>query len=118
MADDDLRSRVGLSAEGRAILKDVESFGWFPSEMAIAHFAMAHAIRSGVGVGRVEGEVTTQWAIGNFDPDSDIRELLAVLYPDCATPLRAIEHFIDEGLKMLKPRLASPGVSLPDFIRE
>ena len=51
--------------------------------------------------------VDTRWAIGNFDKSGELRAIMAALHPAIAAPVRALEYFTNEGLKLLYERLVS-----------
>lgn len=98
------RESVGLTPEGQAILGQLEELDWFPDGQDIARFCMAYAIRAGVPEGSTSG-TETRWAAGNFDKTGEIRSLLGALYPSCETPIRLMEHLVNEGLKLVVERL-------------
>ncbi len=98
------RQSVGLSPAGQARTERLEALGWFGPNQDLARFAMAYAIRSGVAPGSTEG-TETRWTIGLFDDTNEIRDLIAALYPAVATPVRCIEHFVDEGLRLIAERV-------------
>ena len=95
------RRQVGLTASGRAALERLtDELGWFDDAQDAARFALSYAIRNGVPSGQAVG-VVTQWATNAFDVDSAFQALLSVTYPESTTPVRLMEHLIDEGLKLL-----------------
>ncbi len=98
------RESVGLTPEGQAILSQLEDLDWFSDGQDIARFCMAYAIRAGVPEGITSG-TETRWAAGNFDKTGEIRSLLGALYPACDTPIRLMEHLVNEGLKLVVERL-------------
>ena len=100
------RESIGLDAEAQAILADIEGHGWFLEGQDIARFCLAYAIRAKVADGVTSG-TETRWAAGNFDKTGEIRALLAALYPACQTPVRLMEHLVNEGLRMVAARLRS-----------
>src|SRR5262245_51443335 len=103
------RETIGLTAETQTILAAIEERGWFLEGQDIARLAMAYAIRAHVADG-VTGGTETRWAAGNFDKTGEIRALLAALYPACQTPVRLMEHLVNEGLKLLATRMQSGAV--------
>lgn len=103
------RESIGLNPETQAILADLETRGWFLEGQDIARFCMAYAIRAKVPEGATAG-TETRWAAGNFDKTGEIRALLAALYPTCQTPVRLMEHLVNEGLRMVATRLRSEAV--------
>ena len=100
------RESIGLTEEGQSILADLEAQGWFQEGQDIARFCLAYAIRAHTAEGVAVG-TETRWAAGNFDKTGEIRALLAALYPSCRTPVRLMEHLVNEGLKMIAVRVRS-----------
>ncbi|NPU64715.1 hypothetical protein HL667_06890 [Bradyrhizobium sp. 83012] len=98
------RDTIGLTAETQAILADLEARGWFLEGQDAARFCLAYAVRSRVAEGATAG-TETRWAAGNFDRTGEIRAVIAALYPDCKTPVRLMEHLVNEGLKMVSVRV-------------
>lgn len=103
------RESIGLTADTQRILADLEARGWFSEGQDIARFCLAYAIRANVREGTTAG-TETRWAAGNFDKTGEIRALLSVLYPACSTPVRLMEHLVNEGLRMLAVRVQSDAV--------
>jgi hypothetical protein len=98
------RQSVGLSPEGQVRLERIEALGWFGANQDLARFAMAYAIREGVAPGSTEG-TETRWTIGLFDDTGEIRDLIGALYPSVTTPVKCIEHFVGEGLRLIAARV-------------
>jgi hypothetical protein len=98
------RESIGLTTQAQAILAEIDEVGWFPDGQDIARFCMAYSIRSKVPEGTTAG-TETRWAAGNFDKTGEIRALLAALYPTCQTPVRLMEHLVNEGLQMVGARI-------------
>jgi hypothetical protein len=103
------RESVGLTPESQAILAEIEEKGWFLEGQDIARFCMSYAIRAKVPDGSTTG-TETRWAAGNFDKTGEIRSLLSALYPACQTPVRLMEHLVNEGLKKIATRIRSEDV--------
>jgi len=103
------RESVGLTPETQAILAELEERGWFLEGQDVARFCMAYAIRAKVPEGATGG-TETRWAAGNFDKTGEIRALLAAMYPGCTTPVRMMEHLVNEGLRMVAGRLRSEAI--------
>jgi hypothetical protein len=103
------RESIGLTAETQEILDDLLGRGWFPEGQDVARFCMAYAIRSKIPDGATPG-TETRWAAGNFDKTGEIRALLAALYPSCQTPVRLMEHLVNEGLRLVGARLRAEDV--------
>ncbi len=106
MAEQRDRQSVGLTPDGQTRLNCIEALGWFAANQDLARFAMAYAIRAGSGPGTTEG-TETRWTIGLFDDTGEIRDLIAALYPSVTTPVKAIEHFVDVGLRLIAERVAA-----------
>lgn len=100
------RETIGLSAEAEGILGKIEQRNWFGDKQDIARFCLAYAIRAKVCAGTT-ADTETRWASGNFDKNGEISTLLAALYPDCKTPIRLMEHLVNEGLRLVGRRLSS-----------
>ncbi len=98
------RESIGLTSETQAILTDLLELHWFVDGQDIARFCMAYAIRNGVAAGMTPG-TDTRWAAGNFDKTGEIRSLFSAIYPECETPVRLMEHFVNEGIKVVSRRL-------------
>lgn len=109
------RESIGLDPETQAILADLETRGWFLDGQDIARFCMAYAIRAKTTEGTTPG-TETRWAAGNFDKSGEIRSVLGALYPDCQTPVRLMEHLVNEGLRMVAARLRSDAVGPADLM--
>ena len=109
MADQD-RSTIGLTPEAVRQLEDIQLKGWFDDAQDVARFAAAYAIRANVAPGAASG-VDTRWAIGLFDRTGEFRALMATLHPDIPTPVRALEHLTNDGLKLVHERLVGRGES-------
>jgi hypothetical protein len=103
------RESIGLTPETQAILAEIEEHGWFLEGQDVARFGMAYAIRAKVPEGATAG-TETRWAAGNFDKTGEIRALLAALYPTSQTPVRLMEHLVNEGLRMIAERVRSDSV--------
>jgi len=103
------RESVGLNPETQAILAELEEHGWFLEGQDIARFCMAYAIRAKITEGATAG-TETRGAAGNFDKTGEIRALLAALYPSCVTPVRLMEHLVNEGLRIVAARVRSEAI--------
>jgi hypothetical protein len=109
------RESIGLTQECQAILGEIEEKGWFLDGQDIARFCMSYAIRAKVSEGTTTG-TETRWAAGNFDKTGEIRGLLASLYPACQTPVRLMEHLVNEGLKRIGTIIRSEDLSPADLL--
>ena len=109
------RDTIGLTPETQGILDDLESRGWFLEGQDAARFCLAYAIRGKVEEGTTPG-TETRWAAGNFDRTGEIRALLAAMYPSCQTPIRLMEHLVNEGLRRVADRLRSEIVGPADLM--
>jgi hypothetical protein len=111
------RDSIGLTPDAQRILSDLDSRGWFQDYQHAARFALAYAIRHGVGEGTVKG-TETRWAAGNFDNTGEIRAALAALFPTSRTPVRLMEHLVNEGLQLVAAKLRSDEVGPGELIDE
>jgi hypothetical protein len=102
----DRQTTIGLTAENAGVLAELEERGWFLEGQDIARFCMAYAIRAKVPEGATSG-TETRWAAGSFDKTGEIRALLSAIYPTCKTPIRLMEHLVNEGLRMVVARVRS-----------
>ena len=101
------RRQIGLTAEGkRTVAILTTDLGWFTEAQEAGRFALAVAVREGVAAGATPG-VDTVWSVDGFDASGEIRALLGALYPDTATPVRLMEHLINEGLHLIADRVAA-----------
>jgi hypothetical protein len=103
------RDTIGLTAETQAILADLEARGWFLEGQDAARFCLAYAVRGRVAEGATTG-TETRWAAGNFDRTGEIRAVLSAIYPECKTPVRLMEHLVNEGLKMVAARVGTEAI--------
>lgn len=107
---------IGLSPEAERINNRlVEDLGWFNEAQEAARLAMAYALERGVGIGS-EPNRETRWTISLFDRTGEIQSLVAVVYPACDTPVRQIEHLVNQGLRMIGERLDSGAVTPLDLM--
>lgn len=109
------RESVGLTAETAQILAEIEEQAWFTDGQDVARFCLAYAVRRRVPEGTTPG-TKTQWAAGNFDKTGEIRAVLAALYPECGTPVRLMEHLVNEGLRMIAARIRSENANPADLM--
>jgi len=99
------RETIGLTSEAQCTLTKLEARGWFAEGQDIARFCLAYSIRAKVLAGSTPG-TDTRWSAGNFDKTGEIRLLVTALYPGNATPVRLMEHLVNEGLRMISDRLS------------
>jgi hypothetical protein len=106
------KKTIGVTERAAPVLDTLVEDGHFGDAIDAAKFAMALAIRDGVGLGTpnpmVEG-AGTKWNVGSFDPDNDLQTLLVSLHPDVETPYRLLEFLIDEGLKLVAAHIEESG---------
>lgn len=115
MSSDTDRDTIGLTPDMQAVLADIEHTGWFRTGQDVARFCMAYAIRAKVADGVATG-TDTRWSAGNFDSTGEITALLSVIYPSCKTPVRLIEHLVNEGLRLVEQRLKADGLTPADLL--
>ncbi len=106
------RTTIGLTPETQSILKEIEEKSWFLDGQDAARFCLAYAIREKLPEGTTQG-TDTRWAAGNFDNTGEIRALLAALYPNCQTPIRLMEHLVNEGLTLVGDKVRANEVAGP-----
>jgi hypothetical protein len=110
------RRSIGLTAESQRLMEEILAKEWFGEAQEAARFAMAYAIKSGVAPAATPG-VDTRWSSGLFDPTGEIVALVGALHPDLTTPVRAIETFVNEGLRLVHERLVTRGETPADLLR-
>jgi hypothetical protein len=98
------RESIGLTSDAQVAIRTIMATGWFAEAQDIGRFALAYAIRETTPIGDAD-QTDTRWAAGNFDSSGDIRVLLNLLYPDCETPVRLMEHFVNHGIMLLASKL-------------
>ena len=54
--------------------------------------------------------------MGNFDETGEIRALISALYPTCKTPVRLMEHLVNEGICRISERLRSEAIGPADLM--
>jgi hypothetical protein len=109
------RESIGLTPRTQAILSEIDQKGWFLEGQDIARFSLAYAIRANIQDGATSG-TETRWAAGNFDKTGEIRALLAALYPQCQTPVRLMEHLVNEGLQLIARELEKEDLGPADLM--
>lgn len=110
------KKTIGVTASNAATLELLTAEGKFEDQLDAAKFAMAYAVRQGVGEGIAEG-ASTKWNVGSFDSDRSLAVLLATMFPTCETPYRQIEFLINRGLQDLQLQIDESGRFDPrDFI--
>jgi len=110
------KESIGLTADSQRRLADLEGRGWFNEAADIARFCLAYAVRAKVKAGNSD-QVETRWAAGNFDKAGEIRALLRVMYPDCDTPVRLMEHLVNEGLQLVHARVINDQVGPAELLK-
>ena len=111
------RKQVGLTDDGKAAVATLtERLGWFAEAQEASRFALAYAIREGVEEGSVTGSLETRWSADGFDPTGEIRTIIRAVYPENATPVRLMEHLIDEGLRRIAAQVREGKDSPLDFL--
>lgn len=102
------RNTIGLTPDAIKQLSEIQLKGWFEDAQDAARFAAAYAIRAGIEPSAAMS-VDTRWGIGGFDKTGEFRSIIAVLRPDITTPIRALEHLTNEGLRLVHDRLVTRG---------
>lgn len=108
----DRETSIGLTVRSQDNFKKIEVLEWFKDAQDIARFCMAYALLKGTKEG-ASSKTDTRWSIGNFDRTGEIREIFMILYPGSKTPVRLIEHFVNEGSSLIKEAIEK-GLSDPD----
>lgn len=99
---------IGLTPESQRLLQEIEERGWFAEAQDVARFCFSYSVRAGVPEGITTG-AETRWSSGNFDKTGEIRAVVSALYPECDTPVRLIEHLINEGLRLVHRQVMEEG---------
>lgn len=99
------RETIGLTPEAQVALANLEACGWFSEGQDIARFCLAYAIKAKTPAGGTSA-TDTRWSAGNFDKTGEIRMLVTALYPETRTPVRLMEHLVNEGLSLVSARLS------------
>lgn len=103
---------IGVTSQNERSLAQLVEAGLFGAELDAAKFAMAYAMRAGVGAGSTDG-ANTKWNVGTVDPDGKLKALVESFYGDSSEPYRLVEYLMNEGLGMLD---AGDGIP-PDVAR-
>lgn len=104
------KTQIGLTPLAKDVLDEVVNSGAFEDGQAAVRFAVAVAITEGVQPGRAEGASTT-WHTRGLDPDGEFAALVTSLFPEVsAEPYRTLEHFMNEGLRLIGDRTKSISV--------
>lgn len=107
---------IGLTPEGQRLLREIEEREWFADAQDIARFCFAYAVRADVPPGTISTGAETRWSSGNFDKTGEIRAVIGALFPDWDTPVRLIEHFIHEGLRLVHREVYEGGRDVRQLI--
>ena len=99
------RDTIGLTPESQIALDTLDARKWFADGQDAARFSLAYAIKAKVGAGNTQG-TDTRWSVGNFDKTGEMRPLVTALYPGTETPVRLMEHLVNEGLRRIAARLS------------
>jgi hypothetical protein len=103
------KKTLGVTPGLEQTLQELVKGGAFASELDAAKFAMSVAIQRGVPAGYAEG-AATKWNVGTVDPDQSLRAVIEAIYPDATEPYRVIEHFMNEGLRIVAETDGPPDV--------
>lgn len=110
MAED--KRTIAVTEAADRVLAEMVEQGHFSDGIDAAKFAMALAISSGAKQDEqnlIVESTTTKWNVGSFDPDSQLRSLIAALYPDVDQPYRLLEFLIADGLDRVSEHIESVG---------
>ena len=101
------KTQIGLTPQAKDILDEVVNSGAFEDGQAAVRFSIAVAITEGVQPGRAEG-ASTGWHTRGLDPEGELAALVTSLFPEAsAEPYRTLEHFMNEGLRLIGDRTKS-----------
>lgn len=109
------KKQISLSTEGQLILARIKELEWFHEAQDIVRFCIAYAIKMKVPEGDSSASTETKWAVAALDETGELRELLNTLFPQCKTPGRLMEHFMNEGIKLIGKKIEKPSVSPSDL---
>lgn len=98
---------IGLTEEANAVLAELMNTGVFAEETDIAKLAISHAAARKLHPKRI-GKTNTKWAIGNFDPDGSIQQLMGVLYPE-EEPTHVMRDLMSQGLLSMADEYRAAG---------
>mgnify|MGYP000160830957 CR=1 FL=1 len=111
------KDTIALTEKNQLVLAEIMALGWFPEKMDVARFCLAYAVRAKVAEGASRSETAeTRWAAAMFDKSGEIRALLGALYPNCQTPVRLMEHLVNEGFRMIATRIKTDGLGPGDLM--
>ena len=110
------KKTIGLTPEGEKVIQKLMDLNYFKDMMDAAKFAMSFAINDGVQPSHTE-RAGTIWNVGSFDSDGQLRQLIPILFPNCETPYRAIEHLIDTGLRKIQERFDRGQFDLSELVK-
>lgn len=109
------RESIGLTADNQRVLEEIMARGWFSQGQDAARFCMAYAIRNEVAPGATDA-TETRWAAGNFDKSGELKAVILALYPETDTPVRLMEHFVNQGMALVEQRLKAGEVNPSDLL--
>lgn len=109
------RESIGLTPENQHALEDLMARGWFSQGQDAARFCIAYAIQAGIAPGLTDA-TETRWAAGNFDKTGELKALLLALYPSVETPIRLMEHFVNQGIRLIAEKLTTEDLKPSDLL--
>ena len=114
MASD--KKTIGLTAGNQRVMDELVERKMFKDGIAAAKFALATAINSGDEPKGAEGTGTI-WNVGSFDTDSELKNLIPVLFPGSETPYRTVEELINAGFELLGSKMRdNPNITPLDLL--
>lgn len=102
------RKTIGLTPHARTVIAQMMESGYFQDQIDAAKFALAIAVREGIGPGITEG-TDTVWNVGSLDAEGELRQLIPVLFEDVEGPYRVVEHLINQGLEIIGREIEDRG---------
>ena len=95
--------QVGLSPNGKAVLKEMEDQGVIGTQLDGYLLAIALAVKAGLQPSAERAsERETMYSMGSVDPDGNLRLMIRELYPQASSwAARAAESLAEQGVSLL-----------------
>lgn len=119
--NDEVKSSIGVSAEGAEHLDALMDTSWFAEERDAFRLAVAVALSEGIiSSERAMTGRTTKWHRQGVDEDLKLLELVETIGPDGAAsaPYEFAERLADAGLEYLNNRLNKQHRGLGEVLKE
>ncbi len=97
------RVQIGLSPDGKAVLREMEEQGLIGTQLDGYRLAIAMAIANDLEPSpESSGDRENMYNMATVDPDNEIRLLLREIYPRAsAWPNRAAESLAEQGITLM-----------------